>query len=230
MLQDSHIFPKFAVKPLKAEKGHLLEINGTGRYGVKKVQDGFKEFLLCEACEGLCSREYERPFAAAWKKFAPPEPWSSHKVLERKVDYARFKLFHLLNLFRASVSSAREFQEVQLGPHEEVIRKMLLSGDAGPAEQYAVAAMVVYSATDGSLAGMISPPRRHRSAGRTSYSTIYLSIEWTVLVSAGGSEAIRHRALRDDGSIQLVGWPWQQHMVTDDVARALAGKEMRGRE
>lgn len=53
-----------------------------------------------------------------------------------EIDYAQFKLFLLSVLWRASISKRTLFSEVQLGPHEEHVREMLLNKDPGTQLKY----------------------------------------------------------------------------------------------
>jgi len=222
----SHIVPKSAVKPLKAEKGYLLKIHGKGTYGLKKEQDGFVDFLLCKPCELLCSAEYEDPFVTLWNKVAPRSPWIPHQSLKLTVDYRRFKLFHLLNLYRASVCTLREFDHVRLGEDEEPIRQMLLRGDPGKDDQYSVGARLFYSEVEGAILDPISQPERCSDGGRrVLYSTLYCGVEWTVFLSPGGSKNRRKEALRPDGTIIISGKPWGKHWFVRHLATNQAGKK-----
>ncbi len=226
MLQNSHIFPKSVSKPIRGDKGHMLEITGEGRYGTKLRQDGYKEHLLCSACETFCNDEYEKPFNATWQSIAPTNPWKRGQVIQAKVDYVKFKLFHLLNLFRASISTLPELAGVQLGPHEDVLRKMILKGDAGNSQRYAVAGLVLYSQVDGSLLEANFHPKRMLRERRTSYTMFYLNTEWIVLISDGGAEKVRRLALQEDGTLMLTGHPWQQHPIRDEIFSRIADKEV----
>lgn len=53
-------------------------------------------------------------------------------------DYSQIKLFALSVLWRAHCSNHPAFSKVKLGPHEGVIRQMLLENDPGAPEQYSV--------------------------------------------------------------------------------------------
>jgi len=53
-------------------------------------------------------------------------------------DYTQLKLFFLSVLWRASVSNQSFFQRVALGEHEPILRKAILSQDAGKADFYSV--------------------------------------------------------------------------------------------
>lgn len=225
MLQKSHIFPRFVSKPIRGEKGHMLEITGKGRYGTEPKQDGYKQPLLCSACETFCNDKYEKPFKAAWKSIAPSAPWSRGRITKARVDYSIFKLFHLLNLYRASICTLPELAGVQLGPHEEVIRKMLLTGDAGETQKYAVVGTVLYSEDDGSLLEANFHPKRIFEGRRSAYTMFYLNTEWIVLISKGGGENARPWAVKDSGELALMGFPWQRHAIKHEIFKRIAGKE-----
>jgi hypothetical protein len=53
-------------------------------------------------------------------------------------DYTKLKLFFLSVLWRAGASSHEFFRRVNLGPHREVLRKMLINADPGRPDEYAV--------------------------------------------------------------------------------------------
>lgn len=225
MLQNSHIFPKTVAKEIRGEKGHMLELTGKGRYGTEPRQDGLKEELLCEACETFCNDKYEKPFQKAWNSFGPKTPWTPGRMIQARVDYATFKLFHLLNLFRAGVSTLPDLVGVQLGPHEAVLREMILAGDAGAQQLYAVAGLVLYSQYDGGLLAANGYPKRHVYQGRTAYTMVYRNTEWIVMISNGGFEKARSLAVREDGTLVLTGHPLEQHPIRDEIFQRIAGKD-----
>lgn len=225
-LCKSHIVPKLAIKSLMAEQGYLLKINGKGTFGLKKEQDGFFDFLFCKRCEGFCSKEYEDPFAKQWPAMAPTSPWTPGQRLVLKVDYKRFKLFHLLNLYRASVCTRPEFRHIKLVLDEEPIRQMLLTGDPGATELYSVGARVIYHSSDHTIADPVSQPERCSDGGRRYfYSTLYYGLEWTVFTSPGGSKNRRADALQADGTIAVSGRPWGKHWFLRHMAETLYGKK-----
>ena len=77
------------------------------------------------------------------------------------IDYATFRLFDLSVLFRASTSDHPNFREVDIGPHEERFRRMLLEGDPGQDRQYPI----LCAAVEGS-GGKVLDPIDRISRGR----------------------------------------------------------------
>jgi hypothetical protein len=117
-LRNSHIVPEFLYDDLYNANGHLMAINGLGSRGWKTLQEGVREYLLCEVCEQHFNEYCEKPFRTQWVEAAPlPNPWNVEGIHWACFDYASFKLFHLSVLFRASVSSLPTFAAVSLGPH-----------------------------------------------------------------------------------------------------------------
>jgi hypothetical protein len=54
------------------------------------------------------------------------------------ISYKKFKLFLLSILWRASISSRPLFKNISLGPHEEIIRKMVFEKNPGEVSDYPI--------------------------------------------------------------------------------------------
>lgn len=229
-LDNSHIFSRVLFKVLRGPRNTFIGINGVGRYGGKPLQDGEKEHLFCRACEDFCNTNYEKPFRDMWLTKVPspvPDPWPIGSDVSVVVDYAPFKLFHLLNLFRASVSSLPSFEDVDLGPHEEQIRKMLLTNSPGPSSVYPVAGSGIYDSKTGEIAPIVVSPQRHRDQGHTMYSQVYGGAMWMIVISENGGPATRRAAVSEDGRLTMTGYPWQALSVMHEARDLLASKQSR---
>ncbi len=147
-LENSHIISEFWYKPLYDEK-HRFHVLSTAPED-KNVfeQKGIREKLLCHDCEQYFSRleDYVRKVfyggVGVWIKN------DRNKILINGIDYTKFKLFQLSLLWRASVSSHKLFSEVSLGPHEEKLRRMLVSKN--PGEYYDYGCILIGLLMDGS--------------------------------------------------------------------------------
>jgi hypothetical protein len=71
-----------------------------------------------------------------------PDEMLTDSLVIDGLDYARFKLFHLSVLWRASISTGRMFEKIHLDADAERIRQMLLSEDPGDEDQYGLFAEV----------------------------------------------------------------------------------------
>jgi hypothetical protein len=93
------------------------------------------------------------------------------------IDYARFKLFQLSILWRASVSTLEFFRLVSLGPHEERLRQMLSACDPGSPEEFGC--VVVFAHDRGhDLSDTFFNPEPMRWAGRRMYKFFFAGAVW----------------------------------------------------
>src|ERR1043165_2978464 len=146
-LRESHILSELLYKPAYDAIHRAIEMKiGSGRRRV--IQKGYREAMLCGKCEGFLSK-FENYFADQWVKQGKLPATLSDPVIEIKgLDYAPFKLFHLSVIWRASVSQRDEFRNVKLGPHEEVIRTLLLNEDPGDPTLYPFWGRILFDPTD----------------------------------------------------------------------------------
>lgn len=160
-LCESHIFPKFSYKRMKAQEGSLLEFSTLRRHpDGRVVQDGFREKLLCRVCEGRFQR-WEDYFARVVNQkrlFDLKKPADGKKtVLVGGLDYAKTKLFLLSILWRVSASTDPRFQ-VGLGEkHEKRLREMLLADDPGLPTEYGCVLAVPFIEFEGDESAEVRP-------------------------------------------------------------------------
>jgi hypothetical protein len=204
-LKGSHIIPEFLHRPIYDDKGRaeVLEMGERKRYAYK----GYREPLLCERCEQRMSR-LEDYFARLWygrKPALPPTP--TPPAVEVYVDYARFKLFHLSILWRASISSLPFYEKVNLGvTHAETLRTMLLSESPGEPTAFPIYGIVLTGPKGPRLArGSIMQPLRDRHrAGLWLYILTFGSCVWYYYISSHLQLAsFAEYALSDTGRILM---------------------------
>lgn len=137
-LKKSHILPKFAQRRIKAHakasNGHVLHHHAGNE---RVVQNFLSESLLCADCEQRFS-SWERVAADFLRKqeFEPPGVVSNTILPMAGLPYQPLKLFLLSLLWRMGVSKDHAFKVVNLGPHEDVLREMLLCNNPGTAGEY----------------------------------------------------------------------------------------------
>jgi len=92
-------------------------------------------------------------------------------------------MFQLSILWRAGVSSLEFFKNVQLGPHAEILRRLLLMGDPGPSKQYCC---LIFGLTFGRQAftGLIMQPGRVRLNNQVSYRFVFGGFLWAMFASS----------------------------------------------
>ena len=156
-LRASHIVPEFFYRPMYDDKHRFLTVSSDPERKDRMSQKGLRESLLCDECEGRLAR-WEKYFSELLNGGDPVEMGDDGRhLLLRTLDYTKLKLMLLSVLWRMSVTRLPFFQAVDLGPHEEKVRQMLLADDPGPAELYGVMAVAPYF--DGKYLGdLITPP------------------------------------------------------------------------
>lgn len=98
------------------------------------------------------------------------------------VDYAALKLFLLSLLWRMGVSSLHFFREVELGSHEERIRKMLLNDNPGEPSEYPCQLCLI-EAEGRLLTDYQSQPQRSKREGRNFYRFYSTGVRFEFCVS-----------------------------------------------
>jgi hypothetical protein len=141
-LRQSHIVPESAYGPLYDSKHRFLEVTNIKEY-MRPMQKGLRERLLCGDCEQYLNRKYETYFANTWFHNGPIQSHAPNELTTvTGLDYHRFKLFHLSILWRAGIATREEFTNVNLGEHEERIRKAIIDDSPGDPTYYSIFAFI----------------------------------------------------------------------------------------
>ncbi|HYM93847.1 MAG TPA: hypothetical protein VET23_06895 [Chitinophagaceae bacterium] len=121
---------------------------------IKTPSDGeYEGGLLCDDCDNKLLGDYYENYASraiyggellaeecpTFKSFRNQHGMEFIKC--NKLNYHKFKLFLLSILWRASISTRPFFSEINLNEHEERIRQMLLSKNAGDVSEYPIVVM-----------------------------------------------------------------------------------------
>ena len=209
-LVNSHVIPKFFYKPLRDEKGRFERY--PLKKGVKPLQDGLKEPLLCGQCEQHLANNFE---TYSIKVLNNPvglpcfimENTSNIPFLRigiADVDYKKFRLFQLSILWRASVSTLPDFSEVNLGKHEEILRKMIRDVDSGSPDLYPVWMLPIKHEGD-VLETLVIPPMSMKLYGYQAYRFTFGGMVWIYFVSSHKvPQMVRDLSISPSGLITLV--------------------------
>jgi len=157
LLNKSHIIPDFMYESL-FDEGHKLYkfapaelVKGEGR--ISRPSSGeYEGGILCKKCDNEIIGGYETYVRnALYGKVEESSdlPQCANFITEKgikythckNIHYKEFKLFLLSILWRASISSREFFNEVNLGPYKDTIRKMVLNGDPKEAEVFPILMM-----------------------------------------------------------------------------------------
>lgn len=186
------------------------------------LQKGIREPLFCESCEQYFNEYCEKPFLEQWVRAKPlPNPWDTDDVHWVTVRYDTFKLFHLSVLFRAGVSTLPTYSEVSLGPHQEILRQMLLSRDPGEDWQYPIFAYAVIHHQTKRLITMVSQAQRSSFGGQRCYGIMYAGVEWWICVSSHRNAELQTAGLQSNGRMPFHAVPWNELPIIQAAANAL---------
>ncbi len=144
-LRKSHVLPEFLYQPLYDQKHRFTSItlDGSEFPRTRLEQKGYREKLLCQACETQISK-YED--YAARNYFSEPTRvcltlpelrGRSYGFQYSNLNYDQLKLFQLSILWRVSIASIPAFSHISLGAaHDERIRDFLARGIAPDPNAY----------------------------------------------------------------------------------------------
>lgn len=142
VLQRSHVIPEWLYKPLYDDKHQFTEIYSTPGLHCVTHQKGLREHLLCYHCEQQFSKYEDYGRRALYGEKSVTAHRENDKLHLEHLDYKQFKLLQLSILWRASVSTITCFKDVKLGPHQEVLRRMLHTEEPGPSHKYGCVMLV----------------------------------------------------------------------------------------
>lgn len=217
----SHILPEFLYRPLYDEK-HRFSILTAGVEGKRYRQRGLTEPLLCHACERhLC--QYEKYAAEVMSgRLGHRFQQRGSRITINGIDYARFKLFQLSILWRASASTLEFFRLVSLGPHETPLRQMLLTGDPGIPDKFGC--VVIFTHDLGhDMSDTIFNPEPMRWAGRRMHKFFFAGAVW--LYHCDQRPPMHHLQkffLRPEGTLTALFGDFADGRVYGPLAKRLA--------
>ena len=123
------------------EKSRMVEFKGKEKTHKDRIiqTSHYESDLLCRECDGVILFQLENnfkqnlliPVKEHSKTLSPPLGIEQFEV---QVEYQKIKLFFLSLLWRFSISNDPTYRAIDLGPHQEEIRRMIFEGD--PREYY----------------------------------------------------------------------------------------------
>lgn len=144
-LCESHIIPEFLYKAFYDDQHKFWVLDPEHEDRLGKRFKGIWEHLLCQGCE----RKFRDWEDYASRVLYGPEILKVREypglLLYEGIDYRKFKLFLLSILWRMGIAhqtllkasgANRTFQQVRLGPHEEILCNMLNAEVPGAEYEY----------------------------------------------------------------------------------------------
>lgn len=120
-------------------------------------------------------------------------------------DYAKFKLFHLSVLWRASVAPAAPFDRFTIGLHEAAVKRMLQNETPGTPSDYPLFAELLLLKDEREIGPFLIPPYYEPPIESLQVtSTIFAGCVWHTLLSrVDVPVALSRRILRSDGKMRF---------------------------
>lgn len=203
-LRKSHIIPEFFYKPLYDQKHRLnvFVLNEDQKRYFK--QKGLSEFLLCAECEERLSK-YERYASQIFYGGTGFYITNGNPIKIEGIDYKKFKLFQLSLLFRASVSNLVFFENIDLGPHEEKIRDMIINENPGGKSDYPCIILIPLMKGKAMPHDIIHLPEAlGKFEGHRQYRFIFGGCFWIYLVSSHTSMFSFEKLFLDESGKLLI--------------------------
>lgn len=182
-LCESHIIPEFVYESLYDDKHRFHVVSSQPDERARYKQKGLKESLLCERCETQLSRHEGYAKLVLKGGVALNARREGSLIILSGFEYKAFKLFQLSILWRAGVSKSNFFENVQLGPHQKLLRTKLLNNDPGLSHVYGC---VMWGITMllGESPAVIMQPTKTRIHGHITYKFMFGGLVWVFFVTS----------------------------------------------
>jgi len=184
-VKKSHIVPEFMYKPVYDEK-HKLVVADKELEELGERQKGYYEPLLCKDCEKYFNDNFEMPCV----KFVRNIP--EHSSLDSILCFdptPEIGLLLLSIVWRASHASGKHWQGVNLGAHQNTIKKSLESKIFNPS--YEVWVFLVAHDNGKIEKGIVSSVQRLKANGHNLYHFIASGAQFVVKVSSHKLNKVR---------------------------------------
>jgi hypothetical protein len=211
-LRKSHVLSEFLYEPTyerfdskQPKQGRMLKVPADTDEKLSHLQKGLRERLLCGVCEQYLNQIGEQYASKVLKSMDETKISTGERYsIVTGVEYSPFKLFLMTQLWRAGVASDAFWKDVQLGPHEERLREMLLRADPGQPYEYACVIARIRDSSD--LASRtVGEPFAKKIGGHTWYGFIARGYSWLYIVSSHSKEACDPRSiLSERGELPII--------------------------
>ncbi len=216
LLKKSHIIPNFMYESLRDENNRFFNIDIKKFHKSKPIYTGvFDQNLLCKKCDNEVIGRYEtygQKILFGGKLYVGENVEFQNRKNQNGVvtthvsgvDYKKFKIFLLSLLWRASISNKDFFKEVALGPHEEIIREMILSGNPGRQTDYPCLISTYLNSNNELPSDIVGQPQRIKNNDGFKYSFLIRGFVYMFFVSKHNiPDWIRENAIKENGEISI---------------------------
>jgi len=223
-LCNSHVIPEFCYKSIYYDRRRLVEARVSRKGFSRRIgQKGYKEPMLCAACEQKLNA-WETSFRNFWcVKVIPSGPIVKKYPVVRGFAYKWMKLFHLSVIWR--LHSAIGFGRIDLGTYAKRIQTMLLDEEPGAAGCFPVFGCLLLNKDNSIMDKLITEPGVARCDGSHFYAVSYAGCEWLFLMTETPTrkqqELIDAFGIQEDGSIRLMTSHYKHSRSWDKLVREI---------
>ena len=186
--------------------------------------------ILCKSCDTKTIGGLES-YAAKILYDKKDLVWTVHEdehiinLMFKGVDYAKFKLFLISILWRASISKQKIFEEVNLGvKYEEMARQMIHENN--PGKRYDFPTCIIGLKSDENLVKQaIVAPRRTKADGNTAYTFYINELFYWFNISEYNMQDVFRRIPIDENNEMTIGV--LKGKVADDFLDSFLGRKLR---
>lgn len=185
-LVESRTFPEWLYTPIFDDDEGIFDRVTRKTRNRRTRPEVLYERLFCEECERRIGdwEEYAHAVFFGDDPGLKLEDLGSRFIISG-VKYAPFKLFQMSLIWRASISNRPEIHRIDLGPHAERLREMLLQECPGENHRYGSFLLFPSSSLQQRIQDFLDPPERASSKfrGHTAYQGIFGGVVWMFIVS-----------------------------------------------
>ena len=198
-LCKSHIIPKSFIREVRAHYKQLHWYELRRKQKLRYTQDGWKEYLLCNACEQRIGR-WEKVVcedlrgdgraSATWKEVSYDGPILIPRSVKRPTgyylkmegcDYDVWRLFLLSLLWKMDRSTLPDLAAVGLGESRAVIQEMILAGSPGEPMDYPC--LIYYLSLSGEpMRGFMNTPHSTEYSGYRAIEIAFAGLGWIFII------------------------------------------------
>ena len=205
----SHVFPEWLYAPLYGKKRRFFDLRTRKMKRRGTLPKVIQEELLCHECEQRIGK---------WEGYAHEVFFGNNPSIKVQdcedrfvitgIQYAPFKLFQLSLIWRATITSRPEVPTINLGPHAERLRKMLIREQPGERHEYGVMLMIPSPSIQEMMEHSIDPPKRQSGKvyGHTAYTAVFGGLFWTFFVSSHSEGLQNDMFLSRNGRLPVFGF------------------------
>ncbi len=205
---QSHIVPEGFYKPLYDGKHRAIHVD-KNTLDTKWIQKGIREHLLCANCDNSILGTWDKYAIELWSGLGGmPDTLPNGGIKLTGVDYELFKLFHLSVLWRAAASSAVKWGKINLGPHFQIIKNVILSGKAPSEQEYPIWGIALVDDRHGNevCKEMVFYAGNDHRWGLHTYIFVFGGVAWHYVVGNHSDSRIPHEVLTRSGDFYIASF------------------------